>query len=485
MQNEKKNSPVQSGPGVVNPDGFKRELSFFDVTNIVVGSIVGSDIYVASALTAGLIGPFSIVVWVVAAVAAAILALVFAYCSYYVPRVGGAFAFVSAAFDDFYGFLAGWSMWIAEVLSLPVFAITFTNYLQYFVPLNIPLQLLVKFIFIFGLTYSNIRGVKAAGRINDILTFIKLLPLFLLVIVGLVSIGLNPGLLSNYSPFLPYGLNNFGTSLVIIFWAYAGFELAPLPADEVKDPGRTIPRAIVAGMAIVTLFYLSTNFVIYGMVNTAELARTMTPLLLVGAALLGTWGGAIMSGGALVSVSGSNESGILGTARLSYAMAIDGLFPKIFAVIHRRYGTPYLALIIQGIIAFALSIFSAIPGLISFAVFNLAFTYLFTCMALIDLKDPSKKLPGQNIIPLAGIFVCIYLLFSTSVFNILTGFFVILLGIPVYIYFSPKTDFRNLKNLFISEQAVMLRAMEKQNNFLAHAIRHLHELIIKRNQKAT
>jgi basic amino acid/polyamine antiporter, APA family len=92
------------------PDGLKRELSMFDVTNMVVGTIIGSDIYVASAITAGLIGPFSIVVWLIDAVLATVLALVFAYCSYYVPRVGGPFAYVSAAFDDFYGFLAGWSM---------------------------------------------------------------------------------------------------------------------------------------------------------------------------------------------------------------------------------------------------------------------------------------------------------------------------------------------------------------------------------------
>ncbi|MDD1672608.1 MAG: amino acid permease, partial [Methanomicrobiales archaeon] len=82
-----------------------RKLSLFDLTNIVVGSIVGADIYIASALTAGIIGPFAIIVWVVAGICAAILALVLAYCSYYVPRVGGPYAFVTAAFDEFFGFL--------------------------------------------------------------------------------------------------------------------------------------------------------------------------------------------------------------------------------------------------------------------------------------------------------------------------------------------------------------------------------------------
>ena len=108
---------------------LKKELSYFDLTSIVVGSIVGADIYIASSLTAGLLGPVALLVWVAAGICASIIALVFAYCSYYVPRVGGPFAFVSEAFDDFFGFLTGWSIWIAELLALPVFSIAFTKYL--------------------------------------------------------------------------------------------------------------------------------------------------------------------------------------------------------------------------------------------------------------------------------------------------------------------------------------------------------------------
>ncbi|HZD43993.1 MAG TPA: amino acid permease, partial [Methanomicrobiales archaeon] len=116
--------------------GLKRDLTRFDLVNIVVGSIVGADVYIASAITAGLIGPFSVVVWLISGVLAMTIALVFAYSSYYVPRAGGPFAYVSEAFDDFYGFLTGWSLWVAEVISLPVFAIAFAGYLGYFVHLT-------------------------------------------------------------------------------------------------------------------------------------------------------------------------------------------------------------------------------------------------------------------------------------------------------------------------------------------------------------
>jgi APA family basic amino acid/polyamine antiporter len=458
---------------------LRRDLTLFDLTNIVIGSIVGADIYIASALTAGLVGPFAIVVWIAAAVCATILALVFAYCGYYLPRVGGPFAYVSEAFDDFYGFIAGWSLWIAEILALPVFALAFTQYLEFFLRLSLLQEILVKGLFLAALTLVNVVGVRAAGRVNDVLTMVKLLPLIGLVIAGLAAFALRPGLLSaNYLPFAPLGLGNLGTALVLIFWAYVGFELGTFPASEVKDPKRNIPKAIILGMAVVTVFYLSTNFVVFGMVPWQTLAGSTTPLVLVGAALFGAAGAAIMTAGALVSVSGSDESGILGTARLSYAMAIDGLFPKVFASIHPRYETPYTALVIEGVIAFALSLVSGIAGLISFSVFNMAFSFLVTCIALTVIsRGREERLRGQGILPWAGVAICLYLLYSTGPFDKIVGSIVILAGIPIYVFFSPKTDIYHLKELFISEEAIFVRRMARQRRFLANLLRIIHKIV--------
>ncbi len=463
---------------------LKEELTSFDLTNIIVGSIVGADIYIASALTAGLIGPFSIIVWLVAGVLATIIALVFAYCSYYVPRVGGPFAFVSYAFDDFYGFLTGWSMWIAEILALPVFAIAFVQYLQFFFPLDFFQQTIIKGLFLFTLIFINIIGVKAAGRANDFLTIIKLIPLILLVFGGILLFVFNPKtFVTNYTPFAPLGLKNFGAALVLILWAYAGFELGTLPASEVKDPKKTIPKAIITGMMIVTAFYLSTNFVIYGIVNWSKLAISTTPLVDVALVIFGAVGAIIMAIGALLSVSGSDGSNVLTTARLSYAMSIDGLFPRIFSRIHLRYGTPYMALLIHGVIAFTLSIYSGLSRLISFSVFNLAFSYLLTCLALIVLKkDAEKKLYGQNILPWIGVGICLYLLYSTAMFDKVVGSALILFGIFLYVFFTPKTDIRHLKELFISEENIFVITMEKKYRFLANFIRLLHKAYWKVKQ---
>jgi APA family basic amino acid/polyamine antiporter len=284
---------------------LKKELTSFDLTSIVVGSIVGADIYIASALTAGLLGPAAILVWVVAGICATIIALVFAYCSYYVPRVGGPFAYVTEAFNDFYGFLTGWSIWIAEILSIPVFAIAFVQYLQYFISLEIYQQIIIKGLFLFTLTYANIRGVKTAGRINDILTIVKLAPLLLIILLGIGFFVFHPQTFaSNYLPFAPFGFGNFGVALVLIFWAYVGFEMGTLPASEVRNPRKTIPKAIITGMIIVTVFYLLTNFVVYGLLHWTVLETTKVPLVLAGIALLGTGGAVLMVIGALISISG-------------------------------------------------------------------------------------------------------------------------------------------------------------------------------------
>jgi amino acid transporter len=265
-----------------------------------------------------------------------------------------------------------------------------------------------------------------------------------------------------------------------------GFEMGTLPAAEVKNPSKTIPKAIIVGILIVLAFYLLTNFVIFGVVNWADLSKTNVPLVLASTMMIGAVGGLIIGIGAIVSVSGSNESGMLGIARLSYAMSIKGLFPKIFSKVHPKYKTPYMALIIQGIIAFFLSIFGGIRELISFSVFNLAFSFLLVCLSLIILKKGSEhKLHGQHILPFIGIAICIFLLYSTSVWDKIIGVAIILVGIPMYVFFSPKTDFHHLKELFLSEEAIFTRALEKKEHFLANFVGLCHELykIIKRQIK--
>src|SRR5512136_3355116 len=128
---------------------LKSELTLFDVTNLVVGSIIGADIYVASAFGAGLLGPFSLVVWVAGGIIAIVIALCFAQCAALLPKVGGPYAYAHAAWGNFAGFIVGWSLWLAEWMSLAVFPVAFVQYLMYFLPnLGWTEQAGVKLIFV-------------------------------------------------------------------------------------------------------------------------------------------------------------------------------------------------------------------------------------------------------------------------------------------------------------------------------------------------
>ena len=264
-----------------------RKLNTFDVTNLVVGAIIGADIYIVVGLSANLIGPASLLAWLMAGVMAMVIALSFAYCVTLYPKVGGPYAYVKDVSTPFGGFMVGWSLLLAEWFSLAVFPVAFTQYFTYIVPgIDALGIILLKAGFIVFIVASNLFSVKAAGRTNDVLTIIKLSPLVLIIGVGLVFMLANPATVSgNMTPFFTGGTVSFGAALVLIFWAYAGFELSTLPADNVDRPQSTIPRAMVMGMMIVIAFYLLTNLVIVGSVSQQVLIGSSTPLVTTSHAL--------------------------------------------------------------------------------------------------------------------------------------------------------------------------------------------------------
>jgi APA family basic amino acid/polyamine antiporter len=469
-------------------DVLKSELTLFDVTNLVVGAIIGADIYVASAFGAGLLGPFSLVVWVIAGIIAMVIALCFAQCAAMLPKVGGSYAYAHAAWGAFAGFIVGWSLWLAEWMSLAVFPVAFVQYLMFFLPgLSLISQAAIKVLFVIFLIVTNIVGVKAAGRTNDVLTIVKLAPLVFFVVVGLSYMVLNTtSSAANFSPFAPFGFGNFGSTLVLIFWAYAGFEISTIPAEEIRDPSRTIPRAIILGMLIVTIFYLITNIVLFGirpwylLQNDSAPLATATYAALSSIPTLALVGGAIVGCGALVSVAGSDESGMIGTSRLGYALAADGLFPRAFARVHPKFKTPYLGIIIQAVTALAAAIVGNLSMLIATSVFFMAIAYVATCASIFSLRRKDVKaqfhLRGGFLIPSLGVIFSLYLITQCALTQIALGFVMLFVGVPIYIKYSPKKEIAELKEKLLSRESVMKRAYSQEERFLAHALMHIKRL---------
>jgi amino acid transporter len=189
-------------------------------------------------------------------VLAALMALAFVQCAAIYPGVGGSYAYAHAAFGPLAGFLTGCALYLGEFVAMPVFPLTFATYLQAIVPgLSQAERALIELALIIAVTASNLRGVRAGSRTNDVLTVAKLLPLMLLITTGLIFAATHASrAIENLHPFAPLGWSGFGPAVLLIFWAYAGFELAVLPAGEVQAPRRTLPLEILAGVAISTAF---------------------------------------------------------------------------------------------------------------------------------------------------------------------------------------------------------------------------------------
>jgi len=473
---------------------LSRKLNTFDVTALVVGSIVGADIYIAAAIGAKLVGPSSILIWLAAGVVAIVIALSFSHCAAVMPRVGGPYAYVKEVAGPFAGFIVGWGLFLAEWFSLAVFPVAFATYAIALVPgIGWASGLPLKAVFIVIIFATNALGIKAAGKSNDVLTVAKLGPLVFVVLGGLVFLALKPELLaSNFTPFAKGGLGDLGQAFVLIFWAYAGFELSTLPSNEIERPQKTIPRAMVVGMTIVTGFYLTTNLVVIGVVDQPTLAGSQSPLLDTGKAIFGSIPGlaavafVIVGVGALVSILGADESGTIGTSRLSYAMSLDGLFPKPFSKLSKKSKAPVLGLAIICSTAFVASAIGGLTQLIASSVFLLAFAYLATSISSFFLvkRFPQRahELTGKKFIPIAGAAFSLLLMVLVNPTLILVSVLLLLAGVPIYALFSPKKELHELKESFLSRPAVLHRTYEQGNQFLAHPIRHLLWFVYRRKK---
>ena len=451
----------------------------------MIGSAIGADIFVIPALGSKLLGPASLLIWLIGGLIAIVIALCFASCATYLPKVGGSYAYTKEVAGPFPGFMVGWALLLAEWFSLAVYPVAFTQYFLALDPNLNPLsQICLKAVFIVAIILTNIYGVRTAGKFNDLLTIVKLGPLFLLIFFGILFMGLHPNLaLAHFHPFVTGDTSNAGQAFVLIFWAYAGFELSSLPANEIQNPTKTLPKALLFGMLIVSGFYIVTNFVVIGVVDHEMLISSPAPLAIAAANVLqftpslALAGGLILTVGALVSILGADESGSIGTSWLAFAMSIDGMLPKAFSRLHKKYRTPYACILALCVTAFIASLTNGLSALINSSVFPLSFAYLATSISayVIERKHAKARIISWRgaIIPALGAIFSMFLMAQVNSQQILTSAALFAIGVPVYMFFSPKKEQEELKALFLSRDAILERAYHQGEIFLANVYRHI------------
>jgi basic amino acid/polyamine antiporter, APA family len=425
---------------------LKRSMGLSMATALVVGNMVGSGVFLLPATLAGTAGPISMLGWLFTGAGAVLLALVFANLGRALPRQGGPYAYAKRAFGDFIGFQTAWGYWIAVWAGNAAIAVAFVSYLTVFWPEvgdNNLLGALVGIGLIWLLTATNIMGARESGIVQLATTVLKFVPLAVIGIVGLFFI--DGG---NYEPFSPNGasLSLLSTTAALTLWAFIGLESATVPADEVKDPERTIPRATIIGTVLATLLYIVATAAIMGIIPTDQLAASTSPFADAAGEVFGGGWDKVIAAVALVSTFGALNGWILLQGRVPMAAAEDGMFPAPFARVHGKRRTPVFGLVVSSVLVTALMLMNYTKGLVD------AFEFVILLATLTTLVPYAFSAAAQawlwlveretfRPLHLVRDVVVATLAFAYSVWaiagagdDIVTkGFVLLLAGIPVYI----------------------------------------------------
>jgi APA family basic amino acid/polyamine antiporter len=434
----------------MNERSQRRGLGLWMCTALVVGNMIGSGVFLLPASLAPY-GGMSILGWLFSAGGAVCLALVFAHLATRLPKIGGPYAFAREGFGDFGGFLVAWSYWIAIVATDAALAVAGVSYLTVFWPAlaTVPLLGAVAAIgTLWLLTLVNLRGVRTAGQLQLVTTILKTLPL--------VAIGLFGFLVFNADHFTPF--NRSGTSSIaaisatvaLTTWAFTGLESGTVPAADVHDPARTIPRATLLGTLIAGAIYIVCTVSIMGMIPPNELATSTAPFADAARKIWGPWGRGLIAAGAAISCFGALNGWILISGQLPRAAALDGLLPAPFAKVNAR-GTPAFGLVLSSALAMVLVMMNYTRGLVQAFTFIILLAtlatllpYVFSSMTalLITLRERSGTTRAGGRLAI-GVIAFVFSFWATAGAGedvVYWGFLLMIAGLPVYILMRRRAE---------------------------------------------
>jgi basic amino acid/polyamine antiporter, APA family len=432
---------------------LKRSMGLWMATALVVGNMVGSGIFTLPAVLGGEAGPASIVALVFTGVGAMLLALVFANLGRAHPHTGGPYYFARRAFGDFVGFQTAWAYWIAAWVGNAAIAVAFAGYLGVFwgnVSTTNWLAAVVAVAAIWLFTLVNILGARETGIAQVLTTVLKFIPL---AVIGLVGLFYIKG--GNYTPFTPAsgGFDwHINAAATLALWAFIGLESATVPAEEVKDPERTIPRATIIGTLATTLLYIVALVAIVGVLSQAALSGSTAPFAdaanaIWGGTFLGlTWGKWIAIV-AMAATLGALNGWILLTARVSMAASDDGLFPRPFSRLHGRRRTPVIGLVVSSALASALVLYnwntsfaSRFTDVVLLATWMTLVAYAYAAAAEVVLFYRDRrffswaKLGRDTVIAGLAFAYSVWAIWGSGQEWLAKGFMLLLFGIPVFVW---------------------------------------------------
>lgn len=431
--------PEAIAPHSTAPE-FVRAVGLFGLTAISLNGVIGSGIFVLPATVAALVGAASPVAYIIAAVAITLIVLCFAEAGSMFERTGGPYLYAREAFGSFLGFEVGWMFLLSRLAAGAAISDAFTRYLGYFWP---PLgsgigRAIAITLLLAGLAWLNLIGVRYGTWAVNLFTIAKLLPILLFVSVGMFFVDS-----SRYEFFTLPDMGGVRQASLALIFAFGGFENASIPTEEVKNPRRNLPIALLVSISVTTILYILIQVVALG--TLAELATDPTPLASAGRNFLGAAGAAIITAGAILSTTGSNSALALVGPRILYALAQGKQLPTALARVHSRYRTPYVAVVVFALIVWVMAIFSDFAMLVAMSAMARLLFSATTCLAVPALRrrvDAPRgfRVPGGALIPALAAAISVWLLTGINKTQAIAGAAALVAGAVLYFIFRDRDE---------------------------------------------
>lgn len=428
---------------------MKRSLGFWRTWGLVVGVMIGNGILLLPALLAPY-GNLSLLGWIATGGGTLFIAIMLGSLARRMPKIGGPYAYSRAAFGDLTGFLIGWGYWMSLCLATAAGGVAFAGYFGVFIPSvsaeAIPGAMTALFV-IWIFTGISVAGVKSAGTVQLIATLLKLLPLFLIASAGMLL-----GDLTSVSASNPNDESFFvmvSGMITITMWAFVGVEAATIPADDVIQPEKTIPKALLVGTLTVTGVYILATYGVMALIPGPELAVSTSPFADAAMVVFGPVGSTLVAIGALISIVGGLNGNILLSGMTARAVALDRLFPARFATTNKA-GAPSFALIFTGVLASVLVSMNYMDGLVSayktlIILSTLTSVLPYASSSIADLVLQKRAAPSEGwrwksvLVAIGALAFSIFVILGAGLKDASLGLILLAAGLPIYYWLKIKS----------------------------------------------
>lgn len=416
---------------------------------LVINGMIGAGIFGVPAGVERLAGPFSPWIFALCGLLIAPIMLCFAQLSSAFSGTGGPVLYARTAFGPFVGFQIGWAFYIARLTAFAANLNLLVTTVGYFsaAPLGPAVRLGLLLFLCASFVWVNIVGARAAMRSLGVVTILKLLPLIAIAGIGLV--GLDREVFTSITT--PPNTTDLGAAVLLVIYAYVGFESGLVPAGESKHPQRDMPRALILALAVATGLYILIQIAAQRLLP--DLAGSERPIVEAGEAFLGRAGAVIVVLAIIASVGGNLLGSMFSTPRITYRLALDGQLPRAFARIHTQHETPWVSVLVYGVAAFALAATGSFVWLAVLSVFTRLLIYM-TCIASMPRVGavagdaPGRiQLPGSWTIPVIAMLVCVALLTQVNPESVLTTLAMLAVGSVLFWIASRKGGSGNAEGI--------------------------------------